>query len=274
MFDPGKMSPDEVFALICSMLLALVLWGRWVWLLRVVARFGRLPRARRILEFLPLAGAGLLWLVLKRYASHDVRDDPTYLLFYLVMGAAWVAVAIRFLPLAGLSVRDDVIERDNPAVALAVSGALPAMTLCFAGGNIGDGPGWWVVVFSAALATGGLLGLWAVAARFCHWADRLTIDRDAASGVRAAGFFLGVGLILGRAVAGDWESASATVVDFLKVASLAIPLAVVAPVVERMTLLRMSGHVAGKIPVMGAGAVLLGYVTWGLVGVWFAGPWK
>jgi len=47
-------------------------------------------------------------------------------------------------------------------------------------------------------------------------AEDITVDRDISAGWRTAGFFIGAGLILGRAVAGDWHSADATVVDFLQ----------------------------------------------------------
>ena len=46
--------------------------------------------------------------------------------------------------------------------------------------------------------------------------DLITIDRDPAVGLRLAGFFIGCGLILGRAVAGDWISLDATIGDFVR----------------------------------------------------------
>ena len=48
----------------------------------------------------------------------------------------------------------------NAAAAMATAGATIGVTLSYAGGNIGDGPGWWVVVFSAAIATAGLFACW------------------------------------------------------------------------------------------------------------------
>jgi hypothetical protein len=39
-------------------------------------------------------------------------------------------------------------------------------------------------------------------------------ERDLASGLRLCGFFLAIGLVLGRAVAGDWHSPAATIQDF------------------------------------------------------------
>jgi hypothetical protein len=40
------------------------------------------------------------------------------------------------------------LEHGNPA-----AGAILGLTLAFARGNIGNGPGWWVVVFSAGMST-------------------------------------------------------------------------------------------------------------------------
>jgi uncharacterized membrane protein YjfL (UPF0719 family) len=179
----------------------------------VAPRLSKL-RDRRALFLYPLAGAVLLFGVLKSFASFDVRDSVVYLFFYMAMGAAWTGVALRLLALCGLSPRDDVIERGNRAAAQAIGGAVLGITLCFAGANIGDGPGWWVVVFSAGLSTGTFFVLWFVLEKLTHLADTVTIDRDPSAGVRLAGFFIGAGMILGRAVAGDWVSAADTVRDF------------------------------------------------------------
>ncbi len=46
--------------------------------------------------------------------------------------------------------------------------------------------------------------------------DKITINRDNSSGIRLAGYLIGCGLILGRAVAGNWISTSETVGSFFK----------------------------------------------------------
>jgi uncharacterized membrane protein YjfL (UPF0719 family) len=166
-------------------------------------------------------------------AADDVRGDSIYVFFYLVMGAAWVAVSIYTLALLGLSLRDDVVERGNRAAGVALAGALVGLTLCYAGGNIGNGPGWWVVVFSAGLATGTLFLLWFALDQVTGLADTVTIDRDRAAGLRLAGYFVAGGLILGRAVAGDWESAAGTVADFVRLGWPVAPLFLAAFLVER-----------------------------------------
>jgi hypothetical protein len=146
------MSGDEVATLILSAIVALVSWTAFYIGPTFVIHVGRRPAGSRLLRLAPILAAALLWVVLRNASSLDVRDDPRYLTFYLVLGAAWVGVWIRFLAITGISMRDDVVERSNGSASIAITGAMLGITLCYAGGNIGNGPGWWVVVFSAGLA--------------------------------------------------------------------------------------------------------------------------
>ena len=209
------MSGDEMAVLWISM--GLAAWALYAWYAPAISvqRLGAPSAGLWLLMGIPWVCTALLFIVLKTVSSHDVRDSPVYLLFYVTLGAAWIGTLARFLPLAGLSPRDDVVERGNGAAAIALAGALLAITLCFAGGNIGDGPGWWVVVFAAGLATGALAVLWLLFDWLTYASDAVTIDRDLASGARVAGLLAGAGLVLGRAVAGDWVSLEATVGDFV-----------------------------------------------------------
>jgi hypothetical protein len=227
------MSGDEIVVLIASGVVAVVCWGGWYISPALVRRMGRPGAGRRLLQLAPLVAAGLLWVVLRNASSFDVRDDPRYLTFYLVLGAAWVGLWIRWVALTGVSTRDDVVERANGSAAIVVAGAMLAITLCYAGGNIGSGPGWWVVVFSAALATVALFAAWILLELASGVSDVVTVDRDPAAGLRLAAFLIGSGLILGRAAAGDWESAEATVRDFGIAAWPVVILMVAAVVVER-----------------------------------------
>src|SRR5918999_880148 len=141
------MSGDEALVFILSLGIGGISWLVWFWRAAFTARRCSRFSQRWPLLLYPLICAAVLFAVLRRYSSFDVRDDPIYLAFYMVLGAMWVRLGSWFLPLLGLSARDDVIERGNAAAAHALGGALLGLTLCFAGGNIGDGPGWWVVVF-------------------------------------------------------------------------------------------------------------------------------
>lgn len=265
------MSEDEVFALVASAGLAVFLWFSWYRDALVVARRSSGTPERLWLALAPPVAMLVLYQVLRRLAASDVRDDPLYLVFYLLMGAAWVGGGARVLSFFGLCARDDVLERGNRAAAAAIAGALLGITLCFAGGNIGDGPGWWVVVFCAVLSTGTLLLFWSVLDRATGMADTITIDRDPAAGVRAAGFFLGAGLILGRAVAGDWEGSGPALFDFAVRGWPAAVLLVLAVLLERR--LRPSPEALDR-PVLTHGAVpAFLYLSVGAAAVGMAGPW-
>ncbi len=227
------MSGDEVLVLVVSVIVACVLWGKSIYEIFQV-RYHRAP-------FLRAASCGVLLLcgftlhyVLRRYASHDVRDSTTYTTFYMVMGAAWIGAAIRIWQMLGISMRDDLLESENSAAAFAIFGALTALTFCFAGGNVGDGPGWWVVVFAALLSTGALFVSWCVLDRIAGVGEAITVDRDAASALRVAGYLIGSGAILGRAVAGNWVSAGATVADFAVLGWPALVVLVVAVILEKV----------------------------------------
>lgn len=259
------MSGDEIFVLLASCIAAAVAWGGWYVRSIGVERLGAPTRGRAPLWLAPPLAGVLLFVVLRTLAAHDVRDDARYLLMYEAMGAAWVGVAARAAAIMGMSARDDVYERGNRAAGFALAGVVLAITLCFAGGNIGDGPGWWVVVYSAALSTVALLVLWAMLDAVSSVNDVVTIDRDAAAGLRLAGFLVGVGCILGRAVAGDWVSARATVGDFLAFSWRVLPLVALAALVDaraRPTPARPAAPVllAGALPGLlyaGIGAALV-----------------
>jgi hypothetical protein len=107
------------------------------------------------------------------------------------------------------------------------------VTSSYAGGNIGDGPGWWVVIAAAIIATAALAVLWGLYERFTHASDAVTIERDVAAGHRLGGLLFGAGLIMGRGVAGDWVSMGATIADFVRVAWPAVLLLVLAIIIDR-----------------------------------------
>ena len=231
------MDTYEIWALTTSVVTAILIWVAWYRRIAVFALRCSPRRERWLLAITPLACGGLIWLVLRYWSSPDVRNDWLYLGFYLAMGAAWIGFGAELLPYLGLSPRDDVLERRNPGAGIAIAGALLGLTFCFAGGNVGDnageGPGWWVVLFCAGLATAVYALLWIALDRATGLADSISIDRDTAAGFRLAGFFLGTGLILGRAVAGDWVSAAGTLADFARLGWPVLPLWALVAVLER-----------------------------------------
>ena len=207
------MSGDEIFVTIGALIVGPVWWT--ITLIRL-ARLAPLRPGQLGVPALTITVSvcGLFILyVLKTFASFDVVDAPEYQFMYGVLGLAWLRVAERFFAFAGVSVRDDLVERRNVAAIPALVGAFAGITFCYAGGNIGDGPGWWVVLFSAGFASLALLGAWLLFAQFSPGVDAVTIDRDPAAGVRVGAFLAACGVVLGRAVAGSWESAVQTIVD-------------------------------------------------------------
>jgi hypothetical protein len=227
------MSSDELVVTGAAVIVGPLLWV--VWLVRMSGvqrvrggRGGVLPIAAALATCVLV-----VLLVLNAGASFDVVAAPNYQFMYLMLGLAWSRAAQMFFPYLGLSPRDDAIERGNPAAMAALVGALVAVTLCYAGGNIGDGPGWWVVVVSAGLATGVLFVTWGILAHLTPVTDAVTVDRDPAAGVRLGSYLVCCGLILGRGVAGDWESLGATIDDFMLALPAAAALLILAIIVER-----------------------------------------
>jgi uncharacterized membrane protein YjfL (UPF0719 family) len=227
------MSPDEVLVLVASIVAGPGALTLWFFRLSRVTRLGLRSPYIGSLRLLLVASAALLVVVLRTLAAPDVRDDIRYLALYFLLGLAWLRLSEFGFSIVGASVRDDLVERRNGAALPAIAGALLGAVCCYAGGNIGAGPGWWVVVFSAGLATLGLGAVWVFLDRMTNASDRVRIDRDVAAGSRLGALLLATGAIFGRAVAGDWHSAPATVVDFFVLAWPAAGLAVVALAAER-----------------------------------------
>ena len=228
------MSEDEILVTIMA-LVAGPLW--WTVALIRLARLGPLRPAGLAVQALTITisvcGIAIL-LVLKTLASFDVVDAPEYQFMYGVLGLAWLRIGERFFAFAGLSVRDDLVERRNAAAIPTMAGAFVGLTSCYAGGNIGDGPGWWVVVFSSGLATACWFAAWLWLAQFSPAMEAVTIDRDPAAGVRVGTFLAATGLTLGRAAAGDWDSAGDTVTDIASALPAVAIIVLVAMVAERM----------------------------------------
>jgi len=261
-------SDDESFITVASAVLALVVW--MVWYLRLGRRgaLGLTVPGRGVLSLAPLGCAALIIGVLTTIASHDVINDPKYIFQYAAMGMAWVGVGTHMLfEWLGISARDDLMERRNPAVVPVLSGGMLGLACCFAGGNVGDGPGWWVVVFAAVLATAGLMMTWGIWERVAHLSDQVTIERDLAAGHRLGGFLFGTGIIMGRAVAGDWISAGDTIADFFAVAWPVVVLLLVAIAIDRSaraTPERPEPAVTafGVMPALIFPLLAFGYVSW------------
>jgi hypothetical protein len=164
------------------------------------------------------ACAVLLYFALEKWSSPAVRDDIGEVSFYLIFSLLWIALTQSAFAFLGISIRDDVAERRNRSAGFAAAGLTIAATCCVAGSNIGDGPGFAVVLFCAALATAYLAALWFVVARVSGLAETIAIERHLGAGIRAGGWFAGTGAVIGACVAGDWISVTAMLRDFLRYA--------------------------------------------------------
>jgi uncharacterized membrane protein YjfL (UPF0719 family) len=208
------MSGDEGVALLISLVFAYLGWKPWAANLLLLNYLSRRAATQLLAWLSPLLAGGVIFFVLIRWSSHDVRDSPLYISFYMALWLGCSGLWIFLSPYFGLNLRDDALERGNLAAALAVVGGLLGMTLIFAGANIGEGPGCWVVLFCAALGAVAMTVLWIITDACAGICDAIAIDRDVASGLRAAAFFIATGLIFGRALAGDWQSVQQTLTDF------------------------------------------------------------
>ena len=253
------MSDDEVFVMILCIPIGAYLWIRWLLPAFTVRRAQALHAAGWFLIMAPLICVVLLLLLLKSFASFDVRDDMKYLAFYLIMGVAWLAIWLHLFHFLGLIARDDVFERNNSAAAITIGGLMLSLTFAFAGGNFGDGPGWWVVVFCSGIATASLCVLWLVLVRVSGVLDEILIDRDSAAAWRTAGFMVACGAVLGRAVAGNWISSQATLRDFSLFAWPVLVILLAAVLFEAALPARVEAGPTDKL--VTAGLPVMGYIA-------------
>jgi hypothetical protein len=114
----------------------------------------------------------------------------TDLLFY-VRVAIPLAIFLKLLPyISGISPRDDLVERDNPAAAIAVSGAILAiMPAIYVIPLAADGN-----YYGFALSGIVLMGAWLILSLFTRISEAITVDRDIGAGLRLAAFLLALGI--------------------------------------------------------------------------------
>jgi len=205
---------DEFIAFAGHLIAALFFWIRWFSLLWSRPPLGMTTSMRWPMWCAPFVAISVVMSLLGSFAASDVRET-IYMGFYAVIGLAWVGAGVLAFSTLGPSLRDDVIERRNNPAAVTLLGAVFGFSFAFAGGNFGDGPGWWVVVFCSVLSLGTLMLLWLILDLLAHTKDAITIDRDAPTAVRTAFLLMACGGILGRSVAGDWFGFSHAFFDFM-----------------------------------------------------------
>ncbi|MBK8205537.1 MAG: hypothetical protein IPK87_01965 [Planctomycetes bacterium] len=267
------MGEDEIMVTLVSGFAALVMWG--IWFTNRTAMADGFYRNGKLKQGTMAGGLGvavLLFVILKLWSSGDVRDAPQYLAQYWLMGAFVAAVAgVVIAPLMGISHRDDVCERRNPAAAYAWVGAVGGFTLAYAGSNIGNGPGWWVVVFCSMLSCGFLWLIWFGLELAFGISELVTVERDVSAGMRFGGLMLGMGIVAGRGAAGDWIDSANAVSDFMSVVVPALPLVLGAAVVELA--LRAKPGAEPRNPAIFGALPGIAFALGGFFYVWLLKPW-
>lgn len=236
---------------------------------------GHQSRKPHLLDLLPmvllLAYAAGLWLLLTYGADIYVRNSILWRIFYVLLGGVWISLSVKLFAGLGLDLHAAVVDRRHLPEACAAAAAVLASGLGFAGANLGDGPGWWGVVYTAALATAALVLCWCLLATFTPIRQRALLDRDPAAAARLSGELIALGLVFGRAAAGDWTSVTATNFEFAEIAWPALPALVL------MVLGEWFLHAAaGEEPEGPAGTGLPVALLWvGAAGFWLlqVGPW-
>jgi len=166
-------------------------------------------------------------------ADPVVRTSPGYVLLFLAVAAATLAVATVAASTFGIGPLDQVIREQNLAAGGAVGGLWLGTGLVNAGANVGRGDTIYTTLGPLTLALAALVGLTGILAAATDGFRSVRLDRDDPAGLRLGGLFVALGAILGLAAAGDYESAPATWIDFGRYGWPVLVLLLVAILVER-----------------------------------------
>lgn len=176
----------------------------------------RVKFARNLLAALPAVSFIIIVYTLNVLASFDVVGSLIYIIFYIVLGYAWIYMGIVLTSLFfDVSWIDDGLNLVNKAALAPIAGSFLAITIIYSGANIGDGPGWWCVIFAAGLGLSLWFWLGFMINKFTGIFERITVERDICCGIRTAGYLLGSGIILARASSGDWTSFGMTIAEMI-----------------------------------------------------------
>lgn len=94
------------------------------------------------MSLLPVISLAIMLFTLLVLASFDVVNSFIYILFYILLGYAWIFLGMRFVfKYFDISWIDDVTQNRNKAALFAVAGAFLGISVIYAGANVGDSPG-------------------------------------------------------------------------------------------------------------------------------------
>jgi len=162
-----------------------------------------------------VVAACMAWVgfVLQNYADPSVKG--IYAVFYFLIGLAIVVGPAFWVPaIYGLRISVDVFQRKNLAVALVIGAFVLSTGLIYGGSLWGeadaegdDEGGWWIPLgfFSVAWALLILLATIYIRSESYSLRIRLVQDRSLSEARAAAGFLIGVAIVLTDAVAGNFE---------------------------------------------------------------------
>lgn len=148
-------------------------------------------------------------------AASDVVSDPYYIFYYILLGFLFIAVVTFLLSLAlGISWIDDALNNGNIAATLFLVSSLLGLGLIYSGSNIGEGPGWWTVVFASGLGVIAFFLIMKILEKTTNVITKITHDRNIWLSVRISFLVIGISLILAKASSGNWTSFEHTVIEF------------------------------------------------------------
>ena len=206
---------NEFIALIISMILAFRFFFKWFNSLRVWRGKGK-SADKFVLASLPVAAFFIILVTLRTVASVEVVDDGFWIFFYLVFGFAWISCGVGLMSLIfDISWIHDILGNGNNAALAAVAGGFLGTAAIYSASNVGEGPGWWCVLFTGVLGMAVWLLLACVMNKITGIFESITIERDMASGIRFGAYLLASGIILWRACAGDWTSFGTTIIELV-----------------------------------------------------------
>src|SRR5262245_18950605 len=106
--EPWDFAGDEVLFMLASAAVTVI--GAFKWYIPLL-RPRLLPIPGRIALILtPPAALAAFYIVLQTWADPlTVKGHYDYILLFLAGGAAWLAIIAQFLPIFGISFRDDAI---------------------------------------------------------------------------------------------------------------------------------------------------------------------
>ena len=186
---------------------------------------------RLVLGLLPAAAFMIILFTLQTMASYDVVGF--WVFFYIVLGYAWLLGGMHLLERFDLASACDAVYLDNKAALFPMVGGFIGVSLIYAGANIGDGPGWWVILIAGSLGFAVWFCLALLLGHCCGITERITVGRDMGCGIRFGAYLIASGLILARASGGDWTSLYYTVLEFT-VGWPVLPLALFAFLAEKL----------------------------------------